>query len=87
MGSGEVVEALPLGQFGLQIDVILVAEELVELLLIGSVRPLYLAIELGRAWLDVSVTDALVFDVPVEFCLELMWNSCGTHGRCRCGFP
>ena len=40
MGPGEVVEALPLGQFGLQIDVTIIAEELVELLLIGSVRSL-----------------------------------------------
>src|SRR5580698_2904341 len=31
-----------------------------------------LAIELWRAALDVGVTDALIFDVPMEFGLELM---------------
>ena len=41
MWPGEVLEALPFIAFGLQIDVTLVAEELVELLLIGSVRSLH----------------------------------------------
>ncbi len=37
---GEVVEPFPFVQFGFQIDVIFVAEQLIEFLLIGSVRSL-----------------------------------------------
>lgn len=51
----EVVEPLPLPQLGLEIDVALVADELVELLLIRPVRPLNLAVELRQARLDVGV--------------------------------
>jgi len=36
------------------------------------VRSLHFAIELRRAGLDVGVPDALVFNIPVEFSLELM---------------
>ena len=49
-----------------------VRQQLVELLLVGPVRPLDLAIELRGAWLDVGMTDALVLDVPMELGLELM---------------
>ena len=35
-------------------------------------RSLHFAIELRRAGLDVGVLDALVFNIPVEFSLELM---------------
>jgi hypothetical protein len=34
----KVVEAFPFGELGLEIDVVLVSEELVELVLVGSVR-------------------------------------------------
>lgn len=54
----EVVELFPLVEPGLEIDVVLVGEELVELLLIGVVRSFDFAIELGRAALDVRVTPA-----------------------------
>ena len=35
MGPGEVIELFPLGQFGVEIDVSSIAEQLIELLLIG----------------------------------------------------
>lgn len=38
MGSSEVVKPLPFDEFCLQVDVAVVAEELVELLLVGTVR-------------------------------------------------
>ena len=47
MRSGEIVETLPVGELFLEIDVILVGEELVELLLVSSMRTFDLAIELG----------------------------------------
>jgi len=72
VGPCQVVEALPLGELFGQIHVVLVAEQLVELLLVGSVRPLDLAIQLRRARLDVGMPDALVLDMPVEPGLELV---------------
>ena len=42
----EVIEALPLSEFGMEIHVILVGEQLVKFLFIGSVGALDLAIEL-----------------------------------------
>ena len=47
MWSGEVIKALPLVEFGFQIDIAFVGEELVELLFIGSMRSLDLAVQLG----------------------------------------
>jgi hypothetical protein len=38
VGSGEVVKLVPLGKFGVLIDIAGVAEKLVALLLVGSVR-------------------------------------------------
>ena len=70
--SGEVVELLPLGQFGVQVDIARVAEKLVELQLVGSVGSFDFAVKLRRAGLDVGVADAFVFDMPMEFRLELM---------------
>ena len=46
MWPREIVEAFPFGQFGTEIEVILVGEQLVEFLFIGSVGALDLAIEL-----------------------------------------
>lgn len=45
MRHGKVIEAFPLIQFGAEIDVVLVAEKLVELLLIGSLRAFDLPIQ------------------------------------------
>ena len=72
MWSSEIVEALPLVELRLQIDVALVAEQLVELLLVRAMRTLDLAVQLRGASSDVRVADALVLDVPVELRLELM---------------
>jgi hypothetical protein len=66
MWSGEVVELLPLGQFGVQIDITCVAEKLVELLLIRSVGSFDLAVKLRRAGLDVGVADAFVVALPLN---------------------
>ena len=71
VGSGEVVEQLLLGQFGVQIVIARVAEKLVELLLVGSVGSFDLAVELRRTGFDVGVADAFVFDMPVKLRLEL----------------
>ena len=46
MRSVEVVEALPDGQLFLEIDIAFVGEELIELVFVGSVGSLDLAIEL-----------------------------------------
>ncbi len=46
MGSTELVEAFPLLQFLVQINIISVRQELVELLFVRTVRSLYLAAEL-----------------------------------------
>lgn len=60
MRPAKVVETLPFVEFGLQIDVAFVAEELVAFLLIRSVRTFHLAVQLRRAALDVGMADALV---------------------------
>ena len=49
VGSSEVIEALPFVEFSLQINVAFVAEKLVELLLIETVRSFDFAIELRGA--------------------------------------
>ena len=72
MWSAEVIKALPLVEFGFQIDIALVGEELVELLFIGSMRSLDLAVQLRCSASNVGVSDALIFDVPVELRLEFM---------------
>ena len=70
--SSEVVEALPFVEFSLQINVAFVAEKLVELLLIRTVGTFDFAIELRGAPFDVGVPDPEIFDMPMEFGLELM---------------
>jgi hypothetical protein len=40
----EVVEAFPLVQFGFQIDIVLVGQDLIELLLVGAMRAFDLTI-------------------------------------------
>jgi hypothetical protein len=72
MGSIEVLEVFPLTELGLEIHVALAGQELVKFLLVGAVRTLDLAVQPLCSALDVSVTDALIFDVPMELCLEFM---------------
>jgi hypothetical protein len=60
VGSGEVVNLFPLGQFGLgqfgfQVDIGLVAEKLLEFLRVGPVGSFDFAVELRRAGFAVPV--------------------------------
>ena len=52
MWAIEIVKAFPHGQLLVEIQVIAVGEELVELVLVGSVGPLDFSIELRRARLE-----------------------------------
>ena len=70
--SSKVVETFPFVEFSLQIHVAFVAEKLIELLLIGTVRSFDFTIELRSAPFDVGVPDPEIFDMPMEFGLELM---------------
>ena len=55
MWSAEVIEALPLVEFGFQINIALAGEEFVELLLVGSIRSLDLAVQLRWSASNVGV--------------------------------
>ena len=67
-----VVERLPFGQALFEIRVAFVAQELIELLLVGAMRALDPPIQLGGPGFDVDVADAVVGQMPVEERLELM---------------
>ncbi len=66
MWAVEIVEPLPYCQFLFEIHVVAVAEQLIELVLVGSMRPLDLAVELRSTWLDVDMLHAQVCDMPME---------------------
>ncbi len=70
--AGRVAELLPLGQPCAKVDIVGVGEQLIELLLIRSVRPFDLAVELRRRWSDIGMANSLVFNMPMELGLELM---------------
>ncbi len=72
MGSSEVVEAFPLGEFLGQIHIVDVVEKLVELFLISAVRAFDFTVQLRRTRFDIDVPNAFVFDVPVKLGLELV---------------
>lgn len=72
MWSVEVVEVLPLAEFGFQIDVSFVAQQLIKLLAVGAVLLFHLSVELRRTTFDVSVADAEILDMPMELGLELV---------------
>ena len=72
MGALVVVEVLPFDQLLVEIDVTRIRQQLIELLLVGPMRPLHLAVELWRPGLDVDVPDAVVGQVPMKLGLELM---------------
>ena len=67
-----VIEAFPDRQLLLEVHIPLVREELVELVLVGPMRPLDLSVQLGRSRFDVDVFHAFVCNVPVEERLELV---------------
>lgn len=70
--SCEVVEALPFVQFSFEVDVTLVAQELIEFLLIGPMRALHFPVELWCTAFDVGMPDTFVLYMPMEFGLELV---------------
>jgi hypothetical protein len=70
--SVEVVKSLPFRQFCLEIDVTFVSEQLVEFLAVRPIRSLDFAIQLWSTAFDISVADAEILDMPVEFGLELV---------------
>ena len=74
----EIVEVLPLGQPLLQIDITLVAQELIELLLIRAMRALDLPVQLWGAGFAVDVLDAFVREVSMKQSLDLM-AAVGAH--------
>jgi hypothetical protein len=72
VGPVEVVEVLPDLELLVEIYVVLVVQQLVELLLVRSMRPLHFSVQLGRPGLDVYVPNAGIFDMPVELRLPFM---------------
>ena len=72
MWSVAIVINFPLFQFCLDVNVINIVNELPEFLLIGPVRPLDLAIQMWRSWLDIDMPNAEILTMPVEFGLELV---------------
>ena len=70
--SSKIIELLPLIQFLVQIYVVLVTQQLIELLLIGAMGPLYLAVELSCSRFDICMSDTQVFDVPMKLRLKLV---------------
>jgi hypothetical protein len=62
----EIVEVLPDGQLFLEINVVAIHKQLVELVFVGSVGPLNLAVQLRHARFDVDVLHAQVSHVSVE---------------------
>ena len=72
MRTVEVVEPFPYRQLLFEIDIVLVGEELIELVLVGSMGPLDRSVQLRRSWFDVGVLHAQVCDVPVKERLELV---------------
>ena len=67
-----VIELLPDRELRPEIDVVGVVEQLIELELVGQMRPLDLAVEVRARRLDVNVPDSEVLHVPVELGLKLV---------------
>ena len=70
-----VVKALPDRQILLEIHIVFVGQELMELVLVGSMRALDLPVDLWRPGLGVDVFHAVVRDMPVEQSPELALRS------------
>src|SRR5712691_8926832 len=74
MGSGDIVEALPLVELGIEeFGVVdnLAGEQPIELFVVDAMRPLDLTVQPRRRWSDVDVLNAFVEQVPMEAGLEL----------------
>ena len=72
MRSIEVIIIFPDFELLIQIDIIGIAQELIEFQIISPVRTLDLAIEPGSSRLDIYMPDPQILDMPVELSLELM---------------
>ena len=72
MWPNKIIKLLPLIQFLVQIYIVLVTQQLIELLLVGAVRALDLAVELRRPRFDIRVSNTQIFNVPMELCLEFV---------------
>src|SRR6202521_1677115 len=74
MGSGEIVEAFPLLELGVEelgaLDHF-AGKEPVEPFVVDAMRPVDLTVQPRRRWSDVDVLNAFVEQVPVETSLEL----------------
>jgi hypothetical protein len=68
----KIAKLLPLIQFLVQVHIVFVNQQLIELLLVGAVGPLYLAVELRRSRFDIRMSDTQVFNMTAELRLELM---------------
>jgi len=58
MRSMEIIKIFPLCQFLIQIDVVFVAQQLIEFRFIGAVRAFHFAVESRHPRLDVDVMNA-----------------------------
>ncbi len=72
MRSIEVVVIFPFAEFGFEIDVAFVRQEMVKFLLVRAMGTLDRAVQLGCSTLDKGMADALIINIPVELGLELM---------------
>ena len=68
----QIVEVFPFGQFGIQVHIIRISEELVKFGIVVPVRALHFAIEPGWARLNVNVTKAEILQMPMKARLELV---------------
>ena len=69
MGSGEIVEALPFVELGVEeFGVIdnLAGQQPIELFVVDAVRALDFGVEPRRRWPDVDVLDTFVQEMPVK---------------------
>ncbi len=70
--SSEIIKLLPLIQFLVQVYIVLVTQQLIELLLVGAVGALDLAVELRCPRFDIRMSDTQIFNMPMELRLEFM---------------
>jgi hypothetical protein len=73
-----IVKSLTLPKSLLEINIAFIAQELIELLLVGAMRSLDLPIQLRRPGLDVDMADVPIGQVPAEQGLELV-TAVGAH--------
>jgi len=72
MWPSKVGELLRFIQFLVQVHIALVTQQLIELFSIRALGSIDLAVDLRRSGFDISTSDTLVFNIPLELRLELM---------------